>query len=104
MSSPPTSTERVYTDAEILAYLQLHLPLWTFEAGHLRRLYKTADWNASLKMVNAIGPLAEAASHHPDIELGYGKVQVNLMTHSAGGITDKDFDLAGKIEQRVAAT
>ena len=49
-------------------------------------------------LVNAIGYLAEAAYHHPDLTVTWGRVIVKLSTHSAGGITDKDFDLARKIE------
>ena len=50
-------------------------------------------------LVNAIGYLAEAAWHHPDLSVTWGKVWVKLKTHSAGGITDKDFELAKKIEE-----
>jgi 4a-hydroxytetrahydrobiopterin dehydratase len=49
-------------------------------------------------LVNAIGFLAEAAYHHPDLTVTYARVTVKLSTHSAGGITDKDFDLARRIE------
>jgi 4a-hydroxytetrahydrobiopterin dehydratase len=49
-------------------------------------------------LVNSIGYLAEAAYHHPDLTVTWGRVIVKLSTHSAGGITDKDFDLARKIE------
>jgi 4a-hydroxytetrahydrobiopterin dehydratase len=52
-------------------------------------------------VVNAVGHLAEAAWHHPDITASYAWVEVRLMTHSAKGITDKDFELAKKIEDVV---
>ena len=51
--------------------------------------------------MNAIGYIAEAAYHHPDLAVTWGKVWVKLKTHSAGGITDKDFALAKKIEEVV---
>jgi 4a-hydroxytetrahydrobiopterin dehydratase len=50
-------------------------------------------------LVNVIGFLAEAADHHPDLSVTWAKVWVKLQTHSAGGITDKDFALARKIEE-----
>jgi 4a-hydroxytetrahydrobiopterin dehydratase len=49
-------------------------------------------------LVNAIGYMAEAAYHHPDLTVTYARVTVKLSTHSAGGITDKDFELARRIE------
>ena len=49
-------------------------------------------------LVNAIGYVAEAAYHHPDLSVTWGRVTVKLSTHSAGGITDKDFELARQIE------
>jgi 4a-hydroxytetrahydrobiopterin dehydratase len=52
-------------------------------------------------LVNAIGFLAEAAYHHPDLTVTWGKVWVKLQNHAAGGITDKDFELARKIEEVV---
>jgi 4a-hydroxytetrahydrobiopterin dehydratase len=52
-------------------------------------------------VVNAVGYLAEAAFHHPDLLVSWGEVTVKLNTHSAGGITDKDFALAKKIEEAV---
>ena len=67
------------------------LPGWYLEDGWLRRIYKTDGWPTTLMLVNAIGYLAEAAYHHPDLAVTWARVTVKLMTHSAGGITDKDF-------------
>jgi pterin-4a-carbinolamine dehydratase len=50
-------------------------------------------------LVNAIGFLAEAADHHPDLQVSWGKVRIQLSTHSAGGITDNDFALARELER-----
>jgi 4a-hydroxytetrahydrobiopterin dehydratase len=98
-----TDTEpRVYADAEIPAKLAEHgLTGWYLEGGWLRRKYTTSGWPVTLMLVNAIGYLAEAAWHHPDLAVTWGKVWVKLKTHSAGGITDKDFALARKIEDAV---
>jgi len=89
--------EPTYTDAQIAEKLAA-LPGWYYEDGWIRRVYKTDGWHTTLMLVNAIGYLAEAAWHHPDLAVTWGKVWVKLKTHSAGGITDKDFSLARKIE------
>ncbi len=89
--------EPTYTDAQILEKLEA-LPGWYFEGGMIRRNYKTDGWPTTLMLVNAIGFASEAAYHHPDISVSWGKITVKLSTHSAGGITDKDFELARKIE------
>ena len=59
----------------------------------------TSGWKGSLMVVNTVGHLAEAAWHHPDLSVSYAFVIVKLMTHSAKGITEKDFALARKIEE-----
>src|SRR5215212_1833439 len=95
-------TSRVYTDAEVAAKLAEHgLACWQLEDGWLRRKFTTDGWPTTLMLVNAVGYLAEAAYHHPDLNVTWGKVWVKLKTHSAGGITDKDFALARKIEEVV---
>ena len=92
----------VYTEGEIPAKLaELGLAAWYLEDGWLRRKYTTDGWPVTLMLVNAIAYLAEAAWHHPDLAVTYAKVWVKLQTHSAGGITDKDFALARKIEDVV---
>ena len=88
---------KTYTEAEIATRLE-ELPGWYFENEMIRRNYKTDGWPTTLMLVNAIGYLAEAAYHHPDLAVTWGRVQVKLSTHSAGGITDKDFALARQIE------
>ena len=89
--------ERTYTEVEIEEKLK-DLPGWWVENGWIRRLYKTDGWPTTLMLVNAIGYLAEAAYHHPDLTVTWAKVTVKLQNHAAGGITDKDFELARKIE------
>jgi 4a-hydroxytetrahydrobiopterin dehydratase len=97
MAEPKLS---VYTEAEVPGKLaERGLAGWHLEDGWLRRKYTTEGWQATLVLVNAIGFLAEAAYHHPDLAVTWGKVWVKLQTHSAGGITDKDFALAQKIEE-----
>ena len=92
------SSIKVYSDSEINARLTSELPHWVLENGWIRRKYKTSGWKATLMVVNTVGHLAEAAWHHPDLTVSYAFVIVKLMTHDAKGITDKDFELAAKIE------
>ena len=97
-----TAKERTYTEPEIAAKLaELNLTGWYLEGGWLRRKYNTDGWPQTLMAVNAIGYLCEAAYHHADLSLSYAKLWVKLQTHSAGGITDKDFEMARKIEDVV---
>jgi 4a-hydroxytetrahydrobiopterin dehydratase len=93
--------ETTYTDEEVRERLQRELPHWTFSGGQIARRYTTSGWKATLMVVNAIGHLAEAAWHHPDLRVAWAWVEVTLKTHSANGITDKDFALARKIEDVV---
>jgi 4a-hydroxytetrahydrobiopterin dehydratase len=91
---------KVYTDAEIAAKLaELNLADWYMEDGWLRRKFNTDGWPTTLMLTSAIGFLCEAAWHHADLAITWGKLWVKLKTHSAGGITDKDFALAQKIEE-----
>ncbi len=64
------------------------------------RTYKFPSFRASLAFVAFVGEIAEARDHHPDIDIRYSKVKLTLSTHSAGGLTEKDFDLAGLIDGR----
>lgn len=92
--------EKTYTDDEVTARLQADgLTEWKLEDGWLRRRFSTDGWPTTLMLVNAIGFLCEAAYHHADLSVTWGKIWVKLKTHSAGGITDKDFALASKIDE-----
>ena len=93
--------DRTYSDAEVEERLKQGLPHWRLEKGWIVRRYKTAGWKSTLMVVNTIGHLSEAAFHHPDIVAAFAAVEVRLQTHDAGGITDKDFALAKKIEEVV---
>ena len=90
--------DEVYAADEISARLAAELPKWTYEDGWIRRKYKTSGWKATLMVVNTVGHLAEAAWHHPDLNVSYAFVTVKLMNHAAKGVTEKDFALARKIE------
>jgi len=91
--------EQVYSEQQIAERLQQQLPHWQYQDGWIRRKYRTSGWKATMMVTNTVGHLAEAAFHHPDLTLSYAFVIVKLMTHSAKGITNKDFELANKIEE-----
>jgi 4a-hydroxytetrahydrobiopterin dehydratase len=72
---------------------------WTEEDGALRRDYELGDFAEALAFVNRVGALAEERNHHPDILIhGYKHVRLTLTTHSTGGLTDADRDLAAAID------
>ena len=91
--------EAVYSEADIEQRLKEELPHWHYENGWIRRKYKTHGWKGTLMVVNTIGHLSEAAFHHPDLTVSYAFVIVKLMNHAAKGVTNKDFELAKKIEE-----
>lgn len=70
---------------------------WSVAGDEARVVYRTGDFATGLELVNAIGQHAEEANHHPDLLLTYPSVDVRLTTHSEGGLTEKDVDLARKI-------
>jgi 4a-hydroxytetrahydrobiopterin dehydratase len=91
---------KTYTVEEVQAKLQeMGLEAWYVEDGWLRRKFNTDGWQSTLMLVNTVGYLCEAAWHHADLSVTWGKLWVKLMTHNAGGITDKDLSLAKKIEE-----
>lgn len=75
------------------------LPDWRIEGGELTRTFNHKDFRAALAFVNKVGDLAEGAGHHPDIDIRYNKVRLGLVTHDAGGLTEKDFDLASAVDK-----
>ena len=75
---------------------------WRFENGAIRRSYATDGWRGSLLVANAIGFICEAADHHADVLVTWPRVDVALSTHSAGGITGKDFEVARLIETQIS--
>jgi 4a-hydroxytetrahydrobiopterin dehydratase len=75
------------------------LPGWKITAGELVKTFQFKDFLASLHFVNAVGEQAEQAGHHPDIDIRYNRVRLALTTHDAGGLTQKDFDLAAQAQK-----
>jgi len=83
---------------------QIHMQLAQLDgwqrnaAGEITKTYAFAGFPQALMFTTAVGVLAEAAQHHPDIIIKWNKVTLNLVTHDAGGLTDKDFALARQID------
>jgi 4a-hydroxytetrahydrobiopterin dehydratase len=67
---------------------------WQADGGELVRTFQFADFMGAMKFVNSLAGLAEAAGHHPDIDIRYNRVKLALVTHDAGGLTAKDFEFA----------
>lgn len=77
-------------------------PDWRVEGNEATVVYRTGDFATGLRLVNEVGRHAEEADHHPDLLLTYPSVEVRLTTHSEGGLTEKDVDLARKISAAAA--
>ncbi|WP_046319854.1 4a-hydroxytetrahydrobiopterin dehydratase [Mycobacterium sp. UM_Kg1] len=75
------------------------LPGWEHTDGALRRTVKFGSFPAGIEAVRRVAQRAEAADHHPDIDIRWRTVTFVLVTHSAGGITDKDVAMAGEINR-----
>lgn len=85
------------SDVAVQAALALRAG-WSLQNGMLVRTFVFADFVAALRFVNAVGEAAQAAEHHPDIDIRYNKVTLALTTHDSGGLTEKDFALAAQAD------
>jgi 4a-hydroxytetrahydrobiopterin dehydratase len=74
------------------------IPEWAREGDEIRRSFTCDSFADAIAFVVRIGFLAEAANHHPDLDIRWRTVHVALSTHDAGGLTDNDFDLAREID------
>ncbi len=75
------------------------LPGWTGDSGGITRIYRAPEFLTGIRLVAAVAEAAERADHHPDIDIRWREVTFRLVTHSAGGVTGKDVDLAGRIDE-----
>ncbi len=71
---------------------------WALTPQGIQKQYELADFRSVMNLVSRVADLAEEANHHPDIFINYDKVTFTLTTHDAGGITERDFSLASRIE------
>lgn len=92
----------------LLSLEQIHKKLqavqgWKLVENSVVKTYRFPDFATALQLVNTVGVLAEHYDHHPDIVLKYGEATFSLTTHEAGGVTEKDLDMALEIEKAAAA-
>ena len=85
------------SDDDVRAGLE-RLPEWQREGDEIVRVFELESFPVAIEFVERVAELAEAANHHPDIDIRYRKVRIALTSHDAGGLTDKDFALAAQID------
>jgi 4a-hydroxytetrahydrobiopterin dehydratase len=85
------------SDSEVEARLEEH-PGWSGEGQAIVKTFKRGDFMGSVHFVNALAGPAEEMNHHPDLAISWDEVTVSLSTHSEGGVTAADFELAAKID------
>ncbi|MGA2198063.1 MAG: 4a-hydroxytetrahydrobiopterin dehydratase [Bryobacteraceae bacterium] len=93
------AASRAVLSADALRRHAAHAPDWkVVDQHHIARTFQFPDFVQALDFVNRVGAVAERQGHHPDIHLTWGRVDVESWTHDAGGITEKDFQLAAGID------
>lgn len=80
------------------------LPGWKLEGGKLVRDWSFPDFVQAMVFVNAVAEAAEAAGHHPDIDIRYNQVRLGLVSHDSGGITDRDVAMAANLSRQFPST
>lgn len=75
------------------------LPGWSLDRGEIARTFDCGNFNGSIAFVNAIADAANAADHHPDLEISWNSVTVRLSSHDAHGLTERDFALARTVDE-----
>jgi 4a-hydroxytetrahydrobiopterin dehydratase len=85
------------SDEEIEQRLQ-GLDGWERQGDAIVKEFENDDFKGSVAFVNRVMPIAEAMNHHPDLEISWATVKVSISTHSEGGLTANDFDLAARID------
>ena len=91
--SPPLSEDRVH---ELHALLN---PAWRLQSGSIRRDLNFSNFRDAFAFATRVGMLAESEGHHPDLEVSWGRLVINLTTHITGGLTENDFILAARIDK-----
>jgi len=103
-ATSPTQPNRSMADLlnaqDIKTWLK-KLPSWDHDKKHIERVFEFDDFAQAIEFVNGVAEIAEEDDHHPDIDIRYSKVTLRLSTHSEGGLTDLDFEVAEKIDTLV---
>ena len=92
----------LFTSKEIKEAIK-DLPEWDVVGKTIERIYEFDDFDQAIDFVNGVAELAQDADHHPDMDIRFNKVRVILSTHSKGGLTESDFDLAERLDTLVDA-
>jgi 4a-hydroxytetrahydrobiopterin dehydratase len=93
---------KTLTEAELSDLLRAQ-PDWKLYEGKLVRDWTFPDFVQAIAFVNQVAALAEAAGHHPDIDVKYNRVRLGLISHDAGGITNRDGAMAKRIDSELSA-
>ena len=93
---------RLLDDADVTQALESDLPLWVREDDAIIRSVTASTFAEGVRLVGQVAVLAEQRDHHPDIDIRWTAVTFRLSTHSAGGLTRKDLDLAAEIDQLIS--
>lgn len=88
------------TQQEIDGFLRAN-PKWKLKDGELIREWTFNDFNLAIAFVNRVAAMADAANHHPDIDIRYNRVRLSLTSHDAGGVTSRDLKIAETLNQEV---
>jgi len=91
----------VLTGADLNQAVQ-NLPGWKLNGSAIERVFEFPNFVDAMGFVNRIAEAAEAVNHHPDITINYNKVKLSLTSHDAGGVTQRDLRMAGKINEMSA--
>jgi 4a-hydroxytetrahydrobiopterin dehydratase len=89
------------TDLLSASDIKVHLkkvPEWELDKKRIERTFEFDEFSEAIDFVNAVAEIAEEEEHHPDLDIRYNKVRVALSTHSKGGLTERDFDVAERID------
>ena len=90
------SSQRTLSKQELDQLLH-ELPEWALESGKLVRFWTFTDFVEAMVFVNRVAELAELAGHHPDIDIRYNRVKLGLVSHDAGGITERDAEMVRRL-------
>ena len=84
-------------DDEVAVFIESH-PAWSWADRSISRTYEFTNFEQAMGFVTRVALVAEKANHHPDIDIRWNKIRLVLSTHSVGGLTEKDLDLANKVD------
>lgn len=96
-----TATADILDEGTVRSRLE-QLPRWETDGRSLYARCRFRDFPANVEFVNRLVEPAQRLNHHPDLQLEFNRLRIDLTTHDAGGITEKDFTLAGEISQLIA--